>query len=54
MQVYDVASDRMTEVTTAEAAAGMMRYAQSLGPGSAACGEWERRAVEVLRCEEER
>lgn len=52
MIVYDVASDRMTEVTTAEAAAGMMRYARTLGPGSAACGEWERRAVELLRSEE--
>ena len=43
----------MTEVTTAEAAAGMMRYARTLGPGSAACGEWERRALELLRSEEE-
>jgi hypothetical protein len=53
MQVYDVTSDQMTEVTPAEAAAGMMRYARSLGPGTAACGVWERRALELLRSEED-
>jgi hypothetical protein len=47
MLVRDVDRGQMTEVTTAEAAAGMMRYARSLGPGSAACGEWERAAVEL-------
>jgi hypothetical protein len=53
MLVYDLDNDQMTEVTTAEAAAGMMRYARTLGAGSAGCGEVERRAVELLRSEEE-
>lgn len=53
MLVWDVDREQMTEVTTAEAAAGMMRYAQTLGRGSAACGEWERRALELLRSKEE-
>ena len=54
MFVWDVDREQMTEVTKAEAAAGMMRYARTPGPGSAACGEWERRAVELLRSEEEK
>jgi hypothetical protein len=45
MQVYDVERDAMTEVTPAEARAGMVRYARSLGPGTPACAEWERRAT---------
>lgn len=45
MMVYDVQRDAMVEVTPAEARAGMMRYARSLGPGTAACGVWERRAL---------
>ena len=52
--VYDMQNGQITEVTTAEAAAGMMRYARTLGPGSAVCGEWERRSVELLRSEEEK
>jgi hypothetical protein len=45
MQVYDVERDEMTEVTPAEARAGMVRYARSLGAGTSACAEWERRAT---------
>lgn len=54
MLVWDVDREQMTEVTKAEATAGLMRYARTLGPGSAGCGEWERRAVELLRSEEEK
>lgn len=49
VMVYDVDSDAMRELPIAEAAAGMARYARSLGPGSAACGEVERQALEMLR-----
>jgi hypothetical protein len=45
MMVYDVQRDAMVEVTLAEARAGMMRYARSLGPGSAACGVREQRGL---------
>lgn len=37
------------EVTVQEAAAGMMRYARTLGPGTPACGVVEQRALELLR-----
>lgn len=47
MMVYDVTNDRMIEVSVTEAQAGMIRYARSLGPGSPACGVWERRALEL-------
>jgi len=39
------------EVTVQEAAAGMIRYARSLGPGTPACGEAERQALAMLRGE---
>lgn len=49
MLVWDADSNTIIEVSRAEAAAGMVRYARSLGPGTPACGEYERRALEVLR-----
>ena len=39
--------DAAVEVTRSEAAAGMVRYARSLGAGTPACGEWERRAMDI-------
>ena len=36
-------------VSRQEAAAGMVRYARTLGPGAAACGVWEERASDLLR-----
>jgi hypothetical protein len=48
-----VNSDTIIEVTAQEAAAGMVRYARTLGPGTAACGEVERRALALLRGEEQ-
>ena len=48
--VYDVDNDEPLEVTAAEAAAGMIRYAREhLGPGTPACGELERQALQLLR-----
>ncbi len=48
--VYDVENDEPLEVTVAEAAAGMIRYAREhLGPGTPACGEMERQALRLLR-----
>ena len=48
--VWDVDTDETREVPVAEAAAGMVRYARrELGPGTAACGELERQAMELLR-----
>jgi hypothetical protein len=38
---------RMLLVSPAEAAAGMQRYGRSLGLGTPACGEWERKALEI-------
>ena len=49
VQVWDQSTDTIIEVTASEAAAGMIRYARSLGPGTAACGEVERQALELLR-----
>ena len=49
--VWDVDTDESREVTVQEAAAGMVRYARSLGPGTPACGEVERRALALLRGE---
>jgi hypothetical protein len=51
VQVWDVAADTALEVPRAEAVAGMIRYARSLGPGSPACGEAERQALELARGE---
>ena len=45
VRVWDVQRQCMTEVTEAEARAGLARYARTLGPGSAACGAYEARAV---------
>ena len=43
--VYDVDNDETLEVTAAEAAAGMIRYAREhLGAGTPACAVWEQRA----------
>ena len=49
VMVYDVATSEAREVTVEEAAAGLMRYARSLGPGTPACGEYERQALAMLR-----
>jgi hypothetical protein len=49
VQVWDMDADEVREVTVAEAAAGMVRYARSLRPGTAACGEVERKALDLLR-----
>ena len=49
MIVWNVDTDELVEVTVAGAAAGMIRYARSLGPGSPACGEVERQALALLR-----
>ena len=45
----DSGTDEVLQVTAQEAAAGMIRYARSLGPGTPACGEVERQALELLR-----
>lgn len=45
MLVYDAEAERVREVSTEEARAGMLRYARSLGRGTPACGVYERRAV---------
>lgn len=49
--VWDVDADCSRTVSREEAAAGMLRYARTLGPGSPACGEAERRALALLRGE---
>ena len=46
-----MATDETREVTRAEAAAGLARYARALGPGTPACGEAERQALAMLRGE---
>lgn len=48
VQVWDVDAEQLREVPRAEAAAGLVRYARSLGPGTPACGVGERRALELL------
>ena len=50
--VYDVETGRGMDVPRAEAAAGHLRYARSLGAGSPAAGVGEQRALAVLRGEE--
>lgn len=52
VQVWDVNTDEIREVPLTEAAAGMIRYARTLGPGTPACGEVERQALELLRGEQ--
>jgi len=49
ISVYDVEAGTSRQVSRAEAAAGMLRYARSLGRGTPACAVYERRAVEVAR-----
>lgn len=48
MNVYDTESGEITDVSPAEAAVGMIRYARTLGPGTPACGEYERKALALL------
>jgi hypothetical protein len=50
--VYDLTTGTIASVPAAEARAGVLRYARSLGPGTPACGEWEWKALEIT--EEER
>lgn len=47
VSVYDVDADRIRDIPRSEAAAGIARYARTLGPGTPACGEYERTAMEV-------
>jgi hypothetical protein len=49
IQVYDTSTGEPLDVPIGEAAAGLMRFARSLGPGTPACGVWEQRALELLR-----
>jgi hypothetical protein len=49
--VYDCKAGEAREVTRAEAAADIMRFARELGPGTPACGEWEKYALRVLQGE---
>jgi hypothetical protein len=53
VMVWNVDTEEPMEVSRAEAAAGMVRYARTLGPGTAACGEVERQALNLLRDTEE-
>lgn len=48
MWVWDVEAEQAVEVTREEAAAGMVRYARTLGPGTPACGVMEQRALALL------
>jgi len=53
VEVYDVDTGEVREVTRAEAAAGLVRYARrELGAGTPACGEAERQALALLRGED--
>ena len=52
VMVWDVDTETMREVSRAEAAAGIVRYARSLGAGTPAAGEVERQALALLRGEE--
>jgi hypothetical protein len=47
--VWDADSDTVIAVTVAEAAAGLVRYARRLGPGTPACGVYEARAIELMQ-----
>lgn len=47
VMVYDVEHETMREVPAAEAMQGMLRYAATLGAGTAARGEIERQALEL-------
>lgn len=48
MIVYDVDADAPREVTEAEAAQGMLRYARRFPAGSAVRGEVERQALALM------
>ena len=48
MIVYDVDADAPREVTEAEAAQGMLRYARRFPAGSAVRGEIERQALALV------
>lgn len=47
VMVYDVEHDAPREVPVAEAMQGMLRYAATLGAGTAARAEVERQALEL-------
>lgn len=47
VMVYDTNIGAIREVPRTEAVAGMLRYARTLGPGTAACGEVEQQALEL-------
>jgi hypothetical protein len=47
VMVYDVETGTMREVPSKEAAAGVLRYARTLGAGSAACGEFQLKALRL-------
>lgn len=47
--VWNAETDESLVVTREQAAAGIAAYARSLGPGTPACGVWERKALEMLR-----
>lgn len=51
VEVYSVERDEIITVSRQEAAAGIMRYARSLGAGTPACGVYEERALKILRGE---
>lgn len=42
--VWDTEAGEVLEVSRDEAAAGVLRFARSLGPGTPACGEYEMKA----------
>lgn len=50
--VWDMDADEVREVPAIEARAGMLRYGRSLGPGTPACGVWERRAIELTETDQ--
>lgn len=42
-------TEEAIKVTVAKAAAGLVRYARRLGPGTPACGVYEARAIELMQ-----
>ena len=53
ISVVDAETGELHAVSRAEAAAGMVRYGRTLGPGTPACGVWERRALALLAGQED-
>ena len=51
--VYDVETGETREVTAAEALAGGIRYARTLGAGTPAAGEAERQALTAAAADDE-